>query len=281
MVKQKKATDKKPRKADKKLLSAKKKQIKNVIVWTVGLILWALISLIAAQFIVGYLMVLVVGRENFLNPVPTAIFSVLSYVLAFCLIVFLPPLILNGFKKEDKKSKDRKKTKFVSPRTLGIEGWVTWTDIGLSIGGLVVYFILGAVLLSIFSAFSWFNIEQNQDIIFNTNIYGFDRTLAFITLVVIAPIAEELVFRGYLYGRMREKFSRVTTQLTAAIIASLLVSVLFGVVHLQWNVGVNVFALSLVACAMREFTGTIYAGISLHMIKNGLAFYFLFVLGIS
>ena len=183
--------------------------------------------------------------------------------------------------KEDKKSKDRKKTKFVSPRTLGIEGWVTWTDIGLSIGGLVVYFILGAVLLSIFSAFSWFNIEQNQDIIFNTNIYGFDRTLAFITLVVIAPIAEELVFRGYLYGRMREKFSRVTTQLTAAIIASLLVSVLFGVVHLQWNVGVNVFALSLVACAMREFTGTIYAGILLHMIKNGLAFYFLFVLGIS
>ena len=226
-------------------------------------------------------MVLVVGRENFLNPVPTAIFSVLSYVLAFCLIVFLPPLVLSGFKKEDKKSKDRKKTKFVSPRTLGIEGWVTWTDIGLSIGGLVVYFILGAVLLSIFSAFSWFNIEQNQDIIFNTNIYGFDRTLAFITLVVIAPIAEELVFRGYLYGRMREKFSRVTTQLTAAIIASLLVSVLFGVVHLQWNVGVNVFALSLVACAMREFTGTIYAGILLHMIKNGLAFYFLFVLGIS
>ena len=105
--------------------------------------------------------------------------------------------------------------------------------------------------------------------------------LAFITLVVIAPIAEELVFRGYLYGRMREKFSQVTTQLTAAIIASLLVSILFGIVHLQWNVGVNVFALSLVACAMREFTGTIYAGILLHMIKNGLAFYFLFVLGIS
>ena len=268
MTEQKKVTSKNLKKIDKQPLDTKKKrQIRGIIVWTVGLILWALISLIAAQFIVGYLMVLVIRRENILNPVPTAIFSVLSYLLAFCLIVFLPPLVFNGLKKDNKKPKDRKKTKFVTLKTLGIDGWVTWTDIGLSIGGLVVYFILGAI--------------QNQDIIFNKNIYGFDRMLAFITLVVIAPIAEELVFRGYLYGRMREKFSQVTTQLTAAIIASLLVSILFGIVHLQWNVGVNVFALSLVACAMREFTGTIYAGILLHMIKNGLAFYFLFVLGIS
>lgn len=282
MTEQKKVTSKNLKKIDKQPLDTKKKrQIRGIIVWTVGLILWALISLIAAQFIVGYLMVLVIRRENILNPVPTAIFSVLSYLLAFCLIVFLPPLVFNGLKKDNKKPKDRKKTKFVTLKTLGIDGWVTWTDIGLSIGGLVVYFILGAILLNIFSVFPWFNVEQNQDIIFNKNIYGFDRMLAFITLVVIAPIAEELVFRGYLYGRMREKFSQVTTQLTAAIIASLLVSILFGIVHLQWNVGVNVFALSLVACAMREFTGTIYAGILLHMIKNGLAFYFLFVLGIS
>jgi membrane protease YdiL (CAAX protease family) len=226
-------------------------------------------------------MVLVLGRENFLEPVPTAVFSVLSYLLAFCLIAFLPPLIINGFKKKNRQPKDKKIMKFTTLKTLGIDGWVTWTDIGLSVGGLVVYFIIGAVLLSIFSLFPWFNTEQTQKIIFNTNIYGFDRMLAFITLVVIAPIAEELVFRGYVYGRMREKFSQVTSRLASVIVSSLLVSILFGVVHLQWNVGVNVFALSLVACAMREYTGTIYAGILLHMIKNGLAFYYLFVLGIS
>ena len=105
--------------------------------------------------------------------------------------------------------------------------------------------------------------------------------LAFLTLVVVAPIAEELIFRGYLYGKMREKFSQVTSEIWSVIISALLVSVVFGIIHMQWNVGVNVFAMSLVACALREYTGTIYAGILLHMIKNGLAFYFLFVLGIN
>ena len=166
-------------------------------------------------------------------------------------------------------------------RTLGIDKWVTWTDIGLSIGGIVVYFILAAILLSIFSIFPWFNAEQAQNIGFNTNLYGFERMLAFLTLVVVAPIAEELIFRGYLYGKMREKFSQITSEIWSVIISALLVSVVFGIVHMQWNVGVNVFAMSLVACALREYTGTIYAGIMLHMIKNGLAFYFLFVLGIN
>ena len=64
------------------------------------------------------------------------------------------------------------------------------------------------------------------------------------------------------------------------IISILLVSLLFGIVHLQWNVGVNVFAMSIVMCLMREITGTIHAGILMHMLKNGIAFYLLFVLGV-
>ena len=58
-------------------------------------------------------------------------------------------------------------------------------------------------------------------------------------------------------------------------------SILFGVVHMQWNVGVNVFAMSVVLCGLREITGTIYSGILVHMIKNGLAFYYLYILGIA
>ena len=64
-------------------------------------------------------------------------------------------------------------------------------------------------------------------------------------------------------------------------VAILLVSILFGVVHLQWNVGVNVFATSVVLCLMREVTGTVYAGILLHMLKNGIAFFLLYVLNVG
>ena len=65
------------------------------------------------------------------------------------------------------------------------------------------------------------------------------------------------------------------------VISIFLVSLLFGIVHLQWNVGVNVFAMSIVLCGLREITGTVYAGILTHMIKNGVAFYLLYILGIG
>ena len=278
----KKTDSVKPKQKSKKVRD--KKQLGRVICWTIVAMLWIVASIIVAQYIVGFLMIMIIGQEEFLNPLPTAIFSALSYILAFLMIILLPPLFNRLFKNRPNHTKENKgkvKTRFVSMRTLGIDKWVTWTDIGLSIGGIVVYFILAAILLSIFSIFPWFNAEQAQNIGFNTNLYGFERMLAFLTLVVVAPIAEELIFRGYLYGKMREKFSQITSEIWSVIISALLVSVVFGIIHMQWNVGVNVFAMSLVACALREYTGTIYAGILLHMIKNGLAFYFLFVLGIN
>jgi membrane protease YdiL (CAAX protease family) len=51
----------------------------------------------------------------------------------------------------------------------------------------------------------------------------------------------------------------------------------FGAVHGQWNVAIDVFSLSLIMCGLREITGNIWAGALLHMLKNGLAFYILFI----
>ncbi len=200
----KKTDSVKPKQKSKKVRD--KKQLGRVICWTIVAMLWIVASIIVAQYIVGFLMIMIIGQEEFLNPLPTAIFSALSYILAFLMIILLPPLFNKLFEKRPNHTKENKgkiKARFVSMRTLGIDKWVTWTDIGLSIGGIVVYFILAAILLSIFSIFPWFNAEQAQNIGFNTNLYGFERMLAFLTLVVVAPIAEQLTFRGYLYGKMR------------------------------------------------------------------------------
>ena len=110
---------------------------------------------------------------------------------------------------------------------------------------------------------------------------GGDRVLAFLTLVVVAPIAEEIVFRGWLYGKMREKIASEYSNKVSMVVSILLVSLLFGAVHGQWNVGVNVFAMSVVLCGLREITGTIYAGILLHMLKNGVAFWMLYMMGMG
>ena len=226
--------------------------------YIVGILCWTAAAVILSQIIVGYIMLLIVGKDTFLQPVPTLIYSALSYIVAMVALIFI--------------------SKRASRRALGLHGSPTWTDIGLAPAGYLAYLVLAFLFLNIFIMFPWFDANEAQNVGFSVYVFGFDRLVAFITLVIIAPIAEEIVFRGWLYGKMRAKLSGVMSNKLSMVISMLLVSLLFGAVHMQWNVGINVFALSLVLCALREINGTIYSGILLHMIKNGIAFYMMFVL---
>ena len=90
-------------------------------------------------------------------------------------------------------------------------------------------------------------------------------------VAVIAPIMEEIIFRGFLYGKLRVRIPKW--------VAIFVTSLVFGLVHLQWNVGISVFAMSIVTCTLREITGTIYAGMLVHIINNAVAFYLVYVAG--
>lgn len=253
-------------------------------VWSIlWLLVWVGVAIIASQFIVGWLMILLIGTEEFAKPVPTAIFSALSYVLAMVLIIKVPSRSAISWRvKAGKKIRSGVSApKEANREVLGLKGLPTWTDIGLALVGFFVYLLLAAGLMAIFSQFAWFDAGETQNVGFSTYIAGFDRLVAFLTLVVVAPVAEEIIFRGWLYGKIRSRLWGKMADWAAILITTVLVSLLFGVVHGQWNVGVNVFALSVVLCALREITGgSIYAGILLHMLKNGVAFYLLYVIGV-
>ncbi|MBQ2637531.1 CPBP family intramembrane metalloprotease, partial [Candidatus Saccharibacteria bacterium] len=152
---------------------------------------------------------------------------------------------------------------------LGLTSLPTFTDMGISVLGIIATFIVAGVVVTILSNFPWFDAEQTQEIGYSTQIIGFDRVVAFLSLVVIAPIAEEIMFRGWLYGKLKKHIS--------VPLAVFLVSALFGFIHGQLNVGVTVGIMSVIMCLERELTGTIYAGILTHMLKNGIAFYLLFI----
>ncbi|MBR5939549.1 CPBP family intramembrane metalloprotease [Candidatus Saccharibacteria bacterium] len=263
--------------------SLPKKSWRSTILNVVLLMVWVFAVIIASQFLVGYLMLWILGAEKLGQPVWMAVYSAVVYVLAMALIMCGPRIIRIKRATEKGNKEPRVIEKVARPRAnreeLGLRGLPTWTDIGLAPAGFIVYLILAAGLVALFSVFPWFDAEQAQDVGFNTYIAGFDRILAFLTLVVVAPIAEEIIFRGWLYGKMRAKFNEKVSDLSSMIISIFLVSLLFGIVHRQWNVGVNVFAMSVVLCGLREITGTIYAGILLHMLKNGVAFYLLYVRG--
>lgn len=244
----------------------------------VFLMLEVIAVIIIVQIVVGKLMILIIGKEAFSDVVPTAIFSALTYLVAIVVLIWLPARLKNAWYAL-KKRKD--KAKSMNREELGLKDLPTWTDIGLAPAGFVAYLVLAAALVAIFSIFPWFDPEQTQELGFSTFLAGSDRAIAFVILVAMAPIAEEIIFRGWLYTKLKGRLSKETAHIVSVVMTAILVSLTFGIVHLQWNVGVNVFAMSLVMCALREFTGTIYAGILLHMLKNGVAFYLLFVLGIT
>ena len=239
------------------------------------MLIWVGASVIVSQLAVGHLLLAIIGPQNFSQPVWTAVYSAISYVLAMCLVIFVPKIII--LKK--KKTALDKNTPKQDRVQLGLRDLPTWTDIGLAPVGFIIYLVIAAGLTALFNLFPWFNAEETQNLAFETYLVGFDRIVAFATLVVVAPIAEEIIFRGWLYGKIRERLSSKIPEVWSLIISIFLVSLVFGIVHLQWNVGVNVFAMSIVLCGLREITGTIYAGMLLHMLKNGVAFYLLYVLG--
>ena len=216
----------------------------------------AVITFYAAQFIVGLPLLIILGSETLKTPLIATIFSVLVYVLSFIFLLFtfkhIKPL----------------KTP-VTRNELGLNNLVTFSDIGLALAGFFGYLAFSAILTALFSIFPWFNLTENQPLLYSTLISPSGKILAALALVVAGPILEEVIYRGLIYGKLRKKHSLVTS--------ILIVSVLFGFLHGQWNVGVDVFALSVVACLMRETTGTIYAGIILHILKNTIAFYMLFI----
>lgn len=239
------------------------------------------VVLYLVTLIVGYPMKWILG-EKLLQPTWTSVFEALSYVLTLVALLFIPKIagkIFNLLKKRKGKFakfllKDplgfaKKDTR----DSLGLTGLPTWTDIGLAPIAFIASLLASQILLSIFSLiFPWFNAAETQNLGYATTIFGFDRLLAFITLCVVAPIAEELIFRGWLYGRQRAK--------TGAFLTIFFNAVFFGVMHGQWNVALTVGAMGATACLLREITGTVYSGILLHILKNSIAFVLLFIYGL-
>ena len=145
---------------------------------------------------------------------------------------------------------------------------VTKKDIGWMFIGLVVYFTLLFLALFIANLFPGFNADQAQNVGYQA-ARGWQLLIAFLGLVILPPIAEEMLFRGFLYRGMASRWPK--------ILSALLASGLFAVVHFQWNVGIDVFVLSLVMIFLLEKTKNLWVCIAIHMIKNFIAFMAIFV----
>lgn len=152
-------------------------------------------------------------------------------------------------------------------------------DAGYAVAGFGVYFLLYLIITIIVKTiFPDINFAQNQKIGFESAQQGWELILVFMSLVVLPPIVEEILARGFLYTGLKTKLS-----LWPSVIIT---SAMFALAHLQfgsgapllWVAAIDTFALSLVLIYLREKTGGLGASIMLHMLKNGIAFVLLFII---
>lgn len=87
-----------------------------------------------------------------------------------------------------------------------------------------------------------------------------DRITVGLLAVIVAPLTEELIFRGYLYGVMRKYAGRL-----AAIFVS---SCLFAAIHQHLAAFPGLFLLAVALCLVYEATGCLLVSIVMHALFN-------------
>ncbi|MBM3210281.1 CPBP family intramembrane metalloprotease [Candidatus Saccharibacteria bacterium] len=224
-------------------------------------VIWAVVAYLASSLVVvwleqaldsaGVLPVFLSGNQT----VASTVLAALIYSMALALLIGGPKL---------------SRLDATTWREMGISGLPQWRDILLTPPAIIIYFILTTVLIALVSlSVPGFDISQQQTLPFEALSGRTDMLIGFIALVIIAPIAEELIFRGYLFAKLRRYLSFWPV--------ALVVSAVFGLLHGQWNVALDTFALSMVMCVFREKTNSLWIPILMHMTKNGIAFFILFV----
>jgi membrane protease YdiL (CAAX protease family) len=160
----------------------------------------------------------------------------------------------------------------LSLKAIGLGRRPVVNDLWKALLGFGAFYVLLIIASLIIGALAPDINNEKQNLGFN-NIHGNTQNLlALISLVILPPLGEEILVRGYLFSGLR----MVARFWPALIITSLF----FGAAHLEfgsggplvWAAAVDTCLLSIVLCFLRERTGALYAGMLVHMLNNLIAF---------
>ncbi|MDP1808207.1 MAG: CPBP family intramembrane metalloprotease [Actinomycetota bacterium] len=145
---------------------------------------------------------------------------------------------------------------------LGLTNMHPWFDIPIALLGEIVIFIgLATYGFVLFRLAGQKVPEQPVIELFGRTKSGF--ALAVIFVAVLAPIGEEVFFRGFVYSAFKRQWGAGT-----AIIASSLVFALF---HIEPLLYVPMFLIGAILATLFEYRGSLAPNIALHALNNLLA----------
>ncbi len=231
-----------------------------------GLCAWLVTGLLGISSLLQIVFIMTVPHETAVylttSTIGQLLLNALLYLVAVLVVIGIPYWFVRFvLRRPQEEGRTR--------RTLGLDKPFRWRHLGLLALCLIGYFATTVVFALLASLLPWFDANQVQDVGFKNISSNSDLLIAFAALVILPPVAEELLFRGYLFGKLRVQ--------NGFWVSTIITSLLFGLVHMQWNVGIDTFVLSIFLCILREKTGSIWMSMLLHGFKNGIAYFFLFI----
>ncbi|OYW28636.1 MAG: hypothetical protein B7Z47_05615 [Chthoniobacter sp. 12-60-6] len=143
-----------------------------------------------------------------------------------------------------------------------------WRLLGLVV---VVFAVVILISVNLVSALSvswlekvWTDLQPQETVkaFQESSGIGF-KILVIIAAVVIAPLAEETLFRGFVYG--------VLKRYTDAPFAALSSSLMFAIIHMHVGSLMPLWMLAVLLCLAYEITGCLLVPMLLHAIFNGVS----------
>lgn len=150
------------------------------------------------------------------------------------------------------------------PWHFGLRRTRFWPAVGWSVLGMVVFYILAAIYSALIGP------QPEQTV---TEDLGLRESTLYLVLggllvVVVAPIAEELFFRGFFYRALRTSLP--------IWLAAVIDGLVFGAIHFTGSDSLTILpvlaVLGAVFCLIYEKTGSLYTVIGLHALNNMVAF---------
>ena len=162
------------------------------------------------------------------------------------------------------------------PSHFGLRKVSFWPAVGWAALGMFCFYVFAAVYASVIQT----DVEQRVTESLGADEGTLQLVAAGFVVVCVAPVAEEIFFRGFFYRALRSRFS----VLAAAVIDGLV----FGIIHYEvceegdttCNAADGLLlvaplgVLGVIFCLVYERTGSLFPVIGLHALNNALAFGF-------
>jgi len=153
------------------------------------------------------------------------------------------------------------------PRTLGFRGFNAanvFSGVGVGVAGLFVAGIISYILTSIIENTTHHQIEAPKQISLQSHPQTLAIVIIGVSVVLLAPLAEEAFFRGFVFQGLR-KWLRPGW----AIVIS---AAVFGIAHLIPLIMLPIFGLGILLASIVHARKSIVPSIAAHMTFNGIQF---------